>query len=154
MTSSPVLLVAANGGHLAQLWPPRPWWHGHERFWITLRTADLAARQPPEPDARPRHPLLRRATALFRNTLTAIRLFSRYRPAVVVSTGARDTLPFLVLARIRGVPTLPVEIHDRVTTPTRTALLCRPSPGRLPVRNRHRRRHDAASGPRPAQPRR
>src|SRR5690606_14520191 len=116
MTASPVLLVATNGGHPAQLWPPRPWWHVHERFWVTLRTADLAAREPSAPLPLSRRTALRRLTALLDNTLTAVRVFTRHRPAVVVSTGARDTLPFLLLARLLRVPTLPVEVHDRVTT--------------------------------------
>lgn len=148
MTASPVLLVATNGGHPAQLWPPRPWWHVHERFWVTLRTADLAAREPSAPLPLSRRPALRRLTALLDNTLTAVRVFTRHRPAVVVSTGARDTLPFLLLARLLRVPTLPVEVHDRVTTPTRTALLCRPSTEPSPLGRLRRRHGSAATGPR------
>ncbi len=108
MTVSPVLLVAASSGYPAQLWPPRPWWHRNERFWITLRTADAAARAA---DPRPSHSrsAFHRAAALTRTTLTALRVFT---------------------PRLFGVPTLAVEVHDWVTTATRTALLCRPTTAR------------------------
>lgn len=128
MTVSPVLLVAASSGYPAQLWPPRPWWHRNERFWITLRTADAAARAA---DPRPSHSrsAFHRAAALTRTTLTALRVFTRYRPVMVVVTETRKT-SFLFFARLFGVPTLAVEVHDWVTTATRTALLCRPTTAR------------------------
>ena len=154
MAVSPVLLVAADGGHPARLWPLRPRWHEHTRFWITLHTADLAAQEATAPLPPRRRPVLRGAVAPVRTTLAAIRAFARYRPTVVVSTGARGALPFLLLARLLRVPTLPVEVHDRVTTPTRTTLLCHPSTGRRSPLLRLRRRRSAATGPGPARPRR
>ena len=44
----------------------------------------------------------------------------------MVSTGAGVALPFFVLARLRRVPTVYIEVFDRIDSPTLTGRLCRP----------------------------
>ena len=48
------------------------------------------------------------------------------RPDVVISTGAAVAWPFFLIARATGVPTVYIEVFDRLDTPTMTAQLCRP----------------------------
>ena len=45
---------------------------------------------------------------------------------VVVSTGAGVALPFFVLAKVRRVKTVYVEVFDRIDSPTLTGRLCHP----------------------------
>jgi UDP-N-acetylglucosamine:LPS N-acetylglucosamine transferase len=45
---------------------------------------------------------------------------------VVVSTGAGVALPFFIAARLRGIPTVYVEVYDRIDSRTLTGRLCRP----------------------------
>ena len=72
------------------------------------------------------HPTTRNLPNLLRNLVLAWRLLSRERPDVVMSTGAGTALPFFVVARLRGIPTVYLEVYDRIDTPTLTGRLCRP----------------------------
>ena len=72
------------------------------------------------------HPTTRNLWNLLRNTVLAARLIRRRRVAAVVTTGAGVALPFVALARLRRIPTVYIEVYDRIDTPTLTARLCRP----------------------------
>jgi UDP-N-acetylglucosamine:LPS N-acetylglucosamine transferase len=50
----------------------------------------------------------------------------RFRPTIVVSTGAGVAVPFFVLARFRRIKTVYVEVYDRIDLPTLTGRLCYP----------------------------
>lgn len=124
--SAPVLFVASSGGHLAQLRALRPWWRQHRRVWVTFPTRDAQSALAEESVHWAHHPTTRNLVNLVRNTLLAARVLARHRPAVLVSTGAGVALPFFLLARLRRIPTVYIEVYDRIDTPTLTARLCRP----------------------------
>ncbi|MQA93425.1 MAG: UDP-N-acetylglucosamine--LPS N-acetylglucosamine transferase [Streptosporangiales bacterium] len=124
--TSRALLVGSSGGHLAQLLALRPWWDGRERTWVTFRTPDAESLLAGEHTVWAHHPTTRNIPNLIRNTLLAVRLLARSRPDVVISTGAGVAFPFFVLARLLRVPTVYIEVYDRIDTPTLTARLCRP----------------------------
>ena len=126
MLSRPVLLVASSGGHLAQLCALRPWWEGRERAWVTFRTPDAESALEGERVHWAHHPTTRNVGNLLRNTGLASRVLRAERPKAVVTTGAGVALPFFVLGRLRRVPTVYIEVYDRIDTPTLTARLCRP----------------------------
>lgn len=123
---APILFVASSGGHLAQLMALRPWWSGRARSWVTFRTPDAEALLNGEEVRWAHHPTTRDVPNLLRNTVLAMRVLAARRPAAVVSTGAGVALPFFVLARLMRVPTVYIEVYDRIETPTLTARLCRP----------------------------
>ena len=79
------------------------------------------------------HPTTRNVVNLLRNLRLAWRLLGRERPDVVLSTGAGTALPFFAVARLRGIPTVYLEVYDRIDTPTLTARLCRPFTDRMLV---------------------
>ncbi|WP_028647360.1 polysaccharide biosynthesis protein [Nocardiopsis sp. CNT312] len=126
MSDRPILLVSSNGGHLTQLLSLRPWWSGRERLWVTFRAPDAAASLRGEDVRWAHHPTTRHVGNLARNTLLAARVLRERRPAAVVSTGAGVALPFFALAWLLRVPTVYIEVYDRIDTPTLTARLCRP----------------------------
>lgn len=121
-----VLLVASNGGHLAQLLALRPWWTERERTWVTFDTADALSRLEGETVVRAHHPTTRNVKNLLRNTVVAWRTLRKVRPDVVVSTGAAVAVPFFLFARLRGVPTVFIEVFDRVESRTMTGRIVRP----------------------------
>ena len=123
---SRVLLVGSSGGHLAQLLALRSWWSERERVWVTFATPDARSQLVDEEVAWAHHPTTRNILNLLRNFWLAIRMIPRVRPDVVVSTGAGVALPFFVVARLRRIPTVYVEVVDRIDTKTLTARLCRP----------------------------
>jgi UDP-N-acetylglucosamine:LPS N-acetylglucosamine transferase len=124
--TGPVLLVGSSGGHLAQLLALRPWWGDRDRVWVTFATPDAKSQLPGERVAWAYSPTTRNIPNLIRNTGLAFRLLRREKPSVIVSTGAGVAVPFFVLGWLRGVPTVYLEVYDRIDSPTLTGRLCRP----------------------------
>ncbi len=121
-----VLLVGSAGGHLAQLYALRPWWRRFARVWVTFASADAHSLLEGERVVHAYAPTTRNLWNLVRNTVLAWRVLRRLRPTVVVSTGAGVAFPFFLVARILGIPTIYVEVFDRIETPTLTGRLCYP----------------------------
>ncbi len=126
-SSSRILLVGSSGGHLAQLMRLQPWWGEAERAWVTFDTRDALALLESERDVTwAHHPTTRNIPNLVRNTVQALGVVRRFRPTVVVSTGAAVAFPYFLLARLRGLTTVYIEVFDRIDSPTLTGRLCRP----------------------------
>ena len=121
-----VLLVASSGGHLAQLMSLQPWWSHRERVWVTFPTPDARSQLGQEDVRWAHYPTTRSLRNLLRNLWLAFRLVPRLRPDVIVSTGAGVAVPFFLVAKLRKIPTVYVEVYDRIDTPTLTGRLCRP----------------------------
>ncbi|RZU72288.1 oligosaccharide biosynthesis protein Alg14 [Micromonospora kangleipakensis] len=121
-----VMLVGSSGGHLAQLLALAPWYRDRARSWVTFDTPDARSLLEGERVVWAHHPTTRNLKNLARNLLLAVRTLKRANVAAVVTTGAGVALPFVVVARLRGVPTVYIEVYDRIDSPTLTARLCRP----------------------------
>ena len=121
-----VLLVGSSGGHLAQLLALEPWYRDRPRRWVTFGTPDARSLLTGEDVVWAYHPTTRNIWNLTRNTMLAARLLRRRGIAAVITTGAGVAVPFIALARLRGIPTIYIEVYDRIDTPTLTAKLCRP----------------------------
>jgi len=63
---------------------------------------------------------------LLRNAVLAARTLVRRRPDAIVSTGAGVALPFFMFGRLLGIPTVYIEVFDRIDSRTLTARLCAP----------------------------
>ncbi|QSB15901.1 UDP-N-acetylglucosamine--LPS N-acetylglucosamine transferase [Natronosporangium hydrolyticum] len=121
-----LLLVGSSGGHLAQLLALEPWYHHRRRRWVTFDTPDARSQLADEDVTWAYHPTTRNVWNLLRNSLLAIRQVRRGRVAAVITTGAGVAFPFVLLARVLGIPTIYIEVFDRIDSPTLTARLCRP----------------------------
>lgn len=121
-----VLLVGSSGGHLAQLLAIAPLWSREQRHWVTFDTADAVSQLVAEDVTWAHHPTTRNVANLARNTALARRVMNEQKPAVVVSTGAGAAYPFFLVARAKGIPTVYVEVYDRINSRTVTGRLCRP----------------------------
>ena len=121
-----VLLVGSSGGHLAQLLALEPWYRDRPRRWVTFGTPDARSLLTGEDVVWAYHPTTRNIWNLTRNTMLAARLLRRRGIAAVITTGAGVAVPFIALARLRGIPTIYIEVYDRIDTRTLTAKLCRP----------------------------
>ena len=120
------LLVGSSGGHLAQLLALEPWWAEWRRTWVTFDTADATSRLAGERVVWAHHPTTRNLPNLLRNAMLALRVVPRLRPDVVVSTGAAVALPFFMVAWVLRIPTIFIEVYDRIDTKTLTGRLVRP----------------------------
>lgn len=121
-----VLLVCSDGGHLTQLHRLRPWWSRHDRTWVTFRKPHATSLLAGERVVWAHHPTTRNLKNALRNAWLAWRVLRRDRPDVVVSDGAGVAVPFFAVARLLGIPTVYVEVYDRIDTRTLTGRLCRP----------------------------
>lgn len=121
-----VLLVGSSGGHLAQMIRLEPWWRDLDRTWVTFDTSDAVSLLADERVVWGHHPTTRNLPNLLRNLRLAVGELRRTRPDVVVSTGAAIAFPFFVFARLMRIPTVYVEVFDRIDSPTLTGRLCRP----------------------------
>ncbi|MGC4749390.1 UDP-N-acetylglucosamine--LPS N-acetylglucosamine transferase [Micromonospora sp. DT201] len=121
-----LLLVSSSGGHLAQLLALRPWYERWRRCWITFDTPEVVSLLDGEEVVPAYHPTTRNVPNLMRNTVLAWRVLRSRRVAAVVTTGAGVAFPFVLLAWLWRVPTVYIEVYDRIDTATVTARLCRP----------------------------
>jgi hypothetical protein len=128
-----VLFVCSSGGHLAQLAALEPWSRHHHRRWVCFDTPDALSVLRGEDVAWAHHPTTRNVVNLVRNVALAWRVLRQRRPDVVVSTGAGVAVPFFLLARLFAVPSVFLEVYDRMDTPTLTGRLCRPLARRMLV---------------------
>jgi hypothetical protein len=125
-TNPTVLLVTSQGGHLAHLLALRGWWEGLDRVWVGPETPDVVDRLDGERLVASHSPTTRNVPNLLRNALLAVKLLRRERPALLVSAGAGVAVPFFVAAWLLRIPTVFIEVYDRVDTPTMTGRLCGP----------------------------
>lgn len=72
------------------------------------------------------YPTTRNVPNLLRNFFIALRVLRRERPDVIVSSGAGVAVPFFWMGRLRRIPTVYLEVFDRIDSPTLTGRLCRP----------------------------
>lgn len=121
-----ILFVASSGGHLAQLMTIDGWWRQHRRRWVTFDLPDARARLRGEDIVAAHAPTTRNAKNLVRNLALAVRVLSRRRPDVIISTGAGVAVPFFVLGWLLGIPRVYIEVYDRFDSATLTGRLCRP----------------------------
>lgn len=121
-----VVFALSSGGHLAQAITLEPWWRDHDRLWVTFDTPDAISLLAEERTIWCFRPTTRHLGNLIRNTWLAWRSLRRYRPDVVVSTGAAVAFPFFLVAKVLRIPTVYVEVYDRISTTTLTGRLCRP----------------------------
>jgi UDP-N-acetylglucosamine:LPS N-acetylglucosamine transferase len=103
-----------------------PWWRGLTRTWVTFDKPDARSLLAEEAVVWAHHPTTRNVPNLVRNLFLAVRQLPRLRPDLVVSTGAAVAVPFFVVARLLGIPTVYVEVFDRIDSPTLTGRLVRP----------------------------
>jgi Oligosaccharide biosynthesis protein Alg14 like len=121
-----VALVCSSGGHLAQLHRLQGWWTHHDRVWVTFDTPDAVSLLDGEHVWWAFHPTTRNVKNTLRNLLLARKVLARERPDIVVSDGAGVAVPFFLLAKLKGIPTVYLEVYDRVDSRTLTGRLCYP----------------------------
>lgn len=132
-TSGAMLMVGSSGGHLAQLVALQPWWSHRERAWVTFQTPDAESLLDGESVTWAHYPTTRNIPNLLRNALLAARMLRRERPAAIVTTGAGVALPFFIVGRLLRIPTVYIEVYDRIESRTLTARLCRPFTSKMLV---------------------
>lgn len=120
------MLVCSSGGHLAQLHRLRSWWQRHERIWVTFPSAQADSLLEGEAVVPAFCPTTRNIPNALRNLRLAVGLLRAERPDVLISDGAGVAFPFFLAGRVLGIPTVYLEVYDRISRPTLTGKLCYP----------------------------
>jgi UDP-N-acetylglucosamine:LPS N-acetylglucosamine transferase len=121
-----ILLVACPGGHILQMLALKPAWEDLDHRWVTLEAADTKYLLDPEDTVFANGPTARNIPNFFRNLRLAWKVVRRYRPDVILSTGAALAVPFFVVGRLLGVRLVYVESFTRVQRPALTGRLVYP----------------------------
>lgn len=114
LSSVTLLLVADPGGHLFELYGLRDVWSRFSRAWVTVRASDVETLLLDEHVLFARGPTRRSLRNLLRNTFVAVRIVRRLRPAVVMTTGAALSVPFVWVGRLFGARIVYIETSGRV----------------------------------------
>lgn len=121
-----VLFVCSAGGHLSQLLQLRPWWDNHDRKWVTFDLSDARSKLAGEDMVAAHYPTTRSVSNTIRNFRLAQSVIKEWEPDIVISNGAGVAVPFFAVAKRAGVPTVYLEVYDRVDSRTMTGRLVRP----------------------------
>jgi beta-1,4-N-acetylglucosaminyltransferase len=121
-----VLLVCSSGGHFKACQQLRPFWQGHERYWVTFRTETTEAALVGETIYWAYSPTNRNLPNFFRNLWLAFSILRRDRPDVIITTGAGVAVPFLILGKLWKSQTVFIESVTRVTNLSLSARLALP----------------------------
>lgn len=125
MKHTKVAFIASSGGHLEQILRLRPLIEKYDSFLITEKT-------PYAVSCPCRHYALSQinrheascAFKLIGNAFVSLRIFSKEKPDVVISTGALAVIPFCLIAKlVFGKKLIFIESFAKVSTPTLTGKL-------------------------------
>jgi len=107
-------MIATLGGHLAQLELLRPASQGHDAYLVSV-SSDHALQALPGMRRYVVRQILRNPALLLVNTIQSLRIILRERPQVVITTGAGDALPTVLLCALLGCGVVLVESFARVS---------------------------------------
>ena len=113
-----VCVVSSCGGHLTEARALRSAFERYEHFYVLNDRVLL----PPDMEGKTwfiRHS--ERDLLFFVNLVEAWRILRRERPDVILSTGAGPAVPFALVGRLLGIPTVFVETFTRISSPSLTA---------------------------------
>lgn len=122
-----VLLVCSPGGHLLQMMALREAWGEFSRVWVTAAASDAKSLLADERVVTAYGPAHRSPKKLVQNLVLAWRVISSVQPRIVLSTGAAIAVPFVWVARLRGVEVVHVESLTRIHRPSLSGRLIAPA---------------------------
>jgi beta-1,4-N-acetylglucosaminyltransferase len=128
-----VLLICTAGGHLSQLASLSGAWEGYSTAWVTSDSDDARSLLRGERVYYGFGPAARSGVNFVRNLRLARRMIAELKPKLIVSTGAAICVPFVWIARIRGIKIFYIESVARIDSPSLTCRLVRPFANRVYV---------------------
>jgi UDP-N-acetylglucosamine:LPS N-acetylglucosamine transferase len=113
-----VCIVSSCGGHLTEVRALRRAYSAYPHFYV-LNDRILLPRDMEGKTYFIRHS--ERDLLFLVNLLEAWRILRAERPGVILSTGAGPVVPFALIGKLMGIPTVFVETFTRVSKPSLTA---------------------------------
>lgn len=121
-----VLAISSNGGHLLQLFQLRESLKVNDSqiIWVTFLKGDATSLLKGETTIAAHYPTNRNLLNLFLNFILAWKLIWKYKPRLLISTGAGVAIPFFLVGVIARIPRVFVESFARTETPSATGRVC------------------------------
>jgi beta-1,4-N-acetylglucosaminyltransferase len=110
-----IALVSSCGGHLTEVRALKPIYESHEHFYV-LNDRALLPKDMEDKTIFIRHS--ERDWLFFVNLWEAWRILRQERPHLILSTGAGPVVPFALVGKLLGIPTVYIEISASVTEPS------------------------------------
>ncbi|GFE69609.1 PssD/Cps14F family polysaccharide biosynthesis glycosyltransferase [Chroococcus sp. FPU101] len=108
-----LLLVCNPGGHFSTMLGLKKFWSKHERAWVTYPKFDTEMLRGQEIVHWVTMQEARMVIRAMINFIKAIIILVKYRPNIVISTGASLAVPFIFAAKILRIKTVYVESITR-----------------------------------------
>lgn len=128
-----ICLVGSSGGHLAHLYMLQPIWGNNEHFWVTFPKEDAKSLLKGQKTYYCYYPTNRNFVNLIRNTILAVKILTKERPDLIISSGAAVAVPFFYVGKLLRAKTIYIEVFDRMDRSTLTGRLVHPVTDRFIV---------------------
>jgi len=110
-----ICVVSSVGGHLTEVRMLRAAYERYAHFYVLNDRISL----PPDMEGRTHHiSHAERDWRCFFNLWEAWRILRREQPSLILSTGAGPVVPFAIVGRLLGIPTVFIEVSTQVDTPS------------------------------------
>jgi len=125
-SSNKVCLVCSSGGHLFSMYLLQDIWNNYERIWVTHNSHDTEYFLSNETVYKAYYPTDRNIINSIKNFFLALRVLRKEKPAIILSTGAGVSVPFIYAGWLLGIKTVFVEAMTRVQDLSLSAKLVYP----------------------------
>lgn len=102
----------------------KPFWQDKDRFWVTFDQTNSRSLLEGERFYPVYYPSNRSIKALIINTWRAIKVLTKEKPDLIISSGAAPAIPFFYIGKLMGAKLIYIEVFDRIDMPTITGKLC------------------------------
>ena len=129
-----VMLISSTGGHFRTLIDLKPFWQNRQHCWITQKSQSTESVLNKEKVYWAFGPTNRNLNNLVKNLVLAWKVISQEQPKLIVTTGAGESVPFVIVGKLFGSKIIFIESITRVEELSLSAKLVLPLINRLYVR--------------------
>jgi len=129
-----VILISSTGGHFRTLVNLKPFWQYRQRCWVTQKSHSTESVLMAEKVYWAYGPTNRNIKNLVKNLFLAWKVIYQERPKLIITTGAGESVPFVIIGKLFGSQVIFVESITRVKDISLSAKLVLPLIDRLYVR--------------------
>jgi UDP-N-acetylglucosamine:LPS N-acetylglucosamine transferase len=129
-----VLLISSTGGHFRTLINLKPFWENRQYCWVTQKSHSTKSLLIKEKVYWAYGPTNRNLINLFKNLFLAWKVIFQEQPKLIITTGAGESVPFVIIGKLFGSKVIFIESITRVKDISLSAKLVLPLINRLYVR--------------------
>lgn len=129
-----VLLISSTGGHFRTLINLKPFWENRQHCWVTQKSHSTKSLLIKEKVYWAYGPTNRNLINLFKNLFLAWKVIFQEQPKLIITTGAGESVPFVIIGKLFGSKVIFIESITRVKDISLSAKLVLPLINRLYVR--------------------